>query len=301
MNKIKIQEEIIKLYEKILFRKPDELGLNFYTDKILSKKFLLHEVEDIILSSPEASLNKLKFSKSTLNFTSIFSEDDTEKMLKTFPDWYHTFKFGNLQTFSTRTSLNYQLWCSQGIPLDLTGKSVLDIGANDGFYSFLCEQRGAEKVLAIDYKYSPGVPKFERFKMIKKILNSNVEYKKMDVNKINCLQEKFDIVLFFGTYYHLFDPILAFQNLASITNELLLLSGHVLFTQEPLLYSYGTEDKNRFSLSVASSKWLDNVAISSGFKTFKTLDLMSMPITTQWPHMMFGDTNQKVGTFEFHK
>jgi len=36
------------------------------------------------------------------------------------------------------------------IPADLTGKSVLDIGAWDGFFSFEFERRGAKRVLADD-------------------------------------------------------------------------------------------------------------------------------------------------------
>src|SRR5262244_2154854 len=36
------------------------------------------------------------------------------------------------------------------IPDDLSGKTVLDIGAWDGFFSFEFERRGAKRVLAID-------------------------------------------------------------------------------------------------------------------------------------------------------
>ena len=36
------------------------------------------------------------------------------------------------------------------IPKDLTGKSVLDIGCNAGFYSIEMKKRGADRVLAID-------------------------------------------------------------------------------------------------------------------------------------------------------
>ena len=37
------------------------------------------------------------------------------------------------------------------IPRDLAGKSVLDIGCNGGFYSIEMKQRGAERVLGIDF------------------------------------------------------------------------------------------------------------------------------------------------------
>jgi len=37
-----------------------------------------------------------------------------------------------------------------GIAQDLTGKSVLDIGALDGFFSFEAERRGARRVVSLD-------------------------------------------------------------------------------------------------------------------------------------------------------
>ena len=36
------------------------------------------------------------------------------------------------------------------LPQDLRGKSVLDVGAWDGFFSFEAERRGAERVLATE-------------------------------------------------------------------------------------------------------------------------------------------------------
>lgn len=36
-------------------------------------------------------------------------------------------------------------------PDDLTGWNVLDIGAWHGYFSFECERRGAERVLAVDH------------------------------------------------------------------------------------------------------------------------------------------------------
>ena len=36
------------------------------------------------------------------------------------------------------------------LPDDLTGKTVLDVGAWDGFFSFEAERRGAERVVALD-------------------------------------------------------------------------------------------------------------------------------------------------------
>jgi len=51
---------------------------------------------------------------------------------------------------------------------------VLDIGAWDGWFSFEMERRGAE-VLAIDNWDNP------RFHEARRLLNSRVEYRQMDV------------------------------------------------------------------------------------------------------------------------
>ena len=40
---------------------------------------------------------------------------------------------------------------ADALPADLTGKSVLDIGCNGGFYSIEMKRRGAARVLGIDF------------------------------------------------------------------------------------------------------------------------------------------------------
>jgi 2-polyprenyl-3-methyl-5-hydroxy-6-metoxy-1,4-benzoquinol methylase len=57
--------------------------------------------------------------------------------------WYHTIDLGNgvqtRGTFDLRPHLD-----KYGIPRDLTGKRVLDIGRASGFFSFEFERRGAD-------------------------------------------------------------------------------------------------------------------------------------------------------------
>ena len=49
----------------------------------------------------------------------------------------------------------------------------------NGYYSFLCESRGAKKVVAVDWLEFPG------FTAAHKILNSNVEFRKLVVDESN--------------------------------------------------------------------------------------------------------------------
>jgi tRNA (mo5U34)-methyltransferase len=87
------------------------------------------------------------------------------------------------------------------LPEDLSGKSVLDIGAWDGFFSFEVEKRGAARVLAIDNFYRDKLEHTgsQGFEVAKEILKSNVEFRKASVYDLS--PEKFgmfDIVLFLG-------------------------------------------------------------------------------------------------------
>ncbi len=66
--------------------------------------------------------------------------------------WYHTIDLGNgvvTKGISVQET-------SAGVIPDVAGKSVLDIGAWDGKFSFLAEQHGASRVVALDH-YAWGV------------------------------------------------------------------------------------------------------------------------------------------------
>ena len=240
------------------------------------------------------------------DFHTSYSDDEVHNLLDSSSGWYHYFKFNNIETKTYRTSLEYQMWCAQGIPLNLDGKSVLDIGANDGFYSFLCEQRGASRVLAIDnesHDYTKSHPRTTNFEISKKLLNSNVEYKKMDVYDIRNLNESFDVILMFGVYYHLENVILALQNIFSKVNDVLYLSGHILETNEPLLYYYDTSsyDPEGWSRIMASPQCLINMGKTIGFKNVELLDAKNLGKTKKYSHMIDSNPRDVVGTFKFSK
>ena len=111
------------------------------------------------------------------------------------------------------------------IPEDLTGKSVLDVGAWNGCYSFECEKRGARKVVAADL----WNPDHTGFNDLKKYLNSQVTYQQVSVYDLSSEQlGEFDIVFFFGVLYHLRHPLLALDRLRSVCKGELYLETHLL-------------------------------------------------------------------------
>lgn len=106
------------------------------------------------------------------------------------------------------------------LPEDLRGKSVLDIGCNEGFFAFEAERRGAAYVLAVDSDARAR----KKFHIVKRLLKSNVEFMFLNVTD---LRERtigrFDVTLFLSVFHHLKHPFLALDRVASVTGEMAIM------------------------------------------------------------------------------
>lgn len=133
---------------------------------------------------------------------------------------------------------------------DLHGKSVLDIGAYDGFFSFAAERAGAARVVALDhYVWSTDMAAYMKdwresrrtgqdlppphasahwrpaelpgkrpFDLARKLLNSRVEpvvgdFMSMDLAQLG----QFDVVFYLGVLYHMENPLSAVRRLREVT------------------------------------------------------------------------------------
>jgi tRNA (mo5U34)-methyltransferase len=119
------------------------------------------------------------------------------------------------------------------IPADLSGKSVLDVGAWDGFFAFEAERRGASRVVAADSFAWNGENWSDKsgFELARSALDSAVE--DIDIDVMDLAPQRigtFDVVLFLGVLYHLRHPLLALERLASVTAGQLILETHVDLT-----------------------------------------------------------------------
>jgi len=89
------------------------------------------------------------------------------------------------------------------LPEDLSGKTALDIGASDGFYSAELARRGA-KVTALDYRAKT----FNGFWVTEKVRGFEARHVHANVNELDKhITESFDIILFLGVLYHLPDML----------------------------------------------------------------------------------------------
>jgi tRNA (mo5U34)-methyltransferase len=164
-------------------------------------------------------------------------------------NWYHSIDLGN-GIVTPGTPVN-QAMLEHGLP-DLAGRSVLDIGAWDGFYSFVAEQRGARRVVALDhyawlvdftarnrywaecdaagilpdpardlseFAHPDTLPGRRGFDLAHRVLDSAVEPVVADFMDVGTTAlGKFDVVMFLGVLYHVRDPLAALERVRAVTD-----------------------------------------------------------------------------------
>ncbi len=165
--------------------------------------------------------------------------------------WFHSMELApGVVTAGDKSvaQLEYE-WKALRLP-DLQGKSVLDMAAWDGYFSFAAERAGALRVVALDsYAWSvdwrafykdhvaaleagvrPPIPHESRhwrpddlpgrkgFDAAREILGSRVEpvvgdYLTMDLHELG----QFDVVLYLGVLYHMEDPLRSMRRVFEVT------------------------------------------------------------------------------------
>lgn len=183
------------------------------------------------------------------------------------------------------------------IPEDLRGWTVLDIGAWHGFFSFECERRGADRVLAID-SFSWDRYGMEGFLDRRTRLGSEVEYRRLDVHDLDpAAVGQFDLVLFFGVLYHLHTPIQALERIARVTRRLLICETHVLlpFVHEryPLIPFFpGDERATEGRYELCSMPTLECLRQMLQFVGFTRVDVVYTPSFRYWKKFVSLVTNR---------
>jgi tRNA (mo5U34)-methyltransferase len=145
-------------------------------------------------------------------------------------DWFHTMDLGHGVVTpgldDTPTKLD-----RLALPADLSGQTVLDVGAWDGAFSFECERRGAERVVAIDQHTwnGPGWADKSGFELAHEALGSSVESRDVGMHEISpaAVGGPYDVVLLLGVLYHMEHPWLVLSNVASVCRRLLVVETHL--------------------------------------------------------------------------
>lgn len=114
---------------------------------------------------------------------------------------------------------------SPHLPDDLNGWRALDIGCNAGYYTFELAKRGAF-VTAIDI--DPHYLDQAEWAARQFNVQDRVEFRQMQIYDLAQIEEKYDLVLFMGVFYHLRYPQLALDIVAQKVMKLLVFQTVIL-------------------------------------------------------------------------
>lgn len=157
-------------------------------------------------------------------------------------NWYHTIDLGGGVITPGMVDLR-PIADRVGLPRDLTGKRVLDVGTCDGFWAFEMERRGAAEVVALDLDSLADydVPRMKRqqviqqgdamladaglqqvgeaFTLAREVLRSRVRREIVNVYDLSPDKVgRFDLVFVGYLLVHLRDPLTALENVLSVTD-----------------------------------------------------------------------------------
>lgn len=152
------------------------------------------------------------------------STQEIEQRVRSLGQWFHNLDLRGVKTapdhfLGDYPNVKWQTF-AHAVPEDLTGKSVLDIGCNAGFYSIEMKKRGAARVVGVDSddmylnqaRFAAEVSGYK-----------DIEFRNMSVYDVGQLGEKFDLVIFMGVLYHLRHPLLALDTLYdTVVGDMLL-------------------------------------------------------------------------------
>jgi len=152
------------------------------------------------------------------------STQEIEQRVRSLGQWFHNLDLRGVKTapehfLGDYPNVKWQMF-AHAVPEDLSGKSVLDIGCNAGFYSIEMKKRGAARVVGVDSddvylnqaRFAAEVSGYK-----------DIEFRNMSVYDVGQLGEKFDLVIFMGVLYHLRHPLLALDTLYdTVVGDLLL-------------------------------------------------------------------------------
>jgi tRNA (mo5U34)-methyltransferase len=196
-------------------------------------------------------------------------------------EWYHRIDLGGGVVTPGPNLTGYKLKTLH-FPESFAGKSVLDVGAWDGFFSFEAERRGAARVVAVDsFTWNRG--RKEGFEFAREVLHSKVEDKTVEVLDVSPESVGVhDVVLFLGVLYHMQHPLLALERIASVTRELLILETVVdlTFLRRPAMAYYPGESLHQDR----TNYWGPNVPLvralllELGFTRVELVSKMSFPV-----------------------
>ena len=158
----------------------------------------------------------------------MMSRSEIAAEVKRLEPWFHCIDLGDGLVTKSQSAIGEPVehprptWekVKVCLPDDLSGKSVLDVGCNAGFYSIEMKRRGAARVLGIDSQRDL----VRQAMFVRRTIGLEIVYRRMSVYDLDPRElGQFDITLALGLIYHCKHLVLALEKLFLVTRDLLIL------------------------------------------------------------------------------
>ena len=180
-----------------------------------------------------------------------FTPDEIATRVRELEPWFHNLCLKGVHTAPNHflgdyPSIKWQRF-AHALPRDLSGKCVLDIGSNAGFYAIEMKRRGASRVVAME----PDPHYLAQAQFAAAVSECDIEFKPWSIYDLPQLDKKFDIVLCMGVLYHLRYPLLALDLIHRYAvSELLVFQSMLRGSQDviALKADYSFDEKHIFDM-----------------------------------------------------
>ncbi|WP_051331371.1 TIGR04290 family methyltransferase [Methylocaldum szegediense] len=199
--------------------------------------------------------------------TTAWTRERIERRIRELGEWFHNLDLGGISTAPNHFLGDYPAvkWrqFADALPADLSGRSVLDIGCNAGFYAIEMKKRGAERVVGIDTDEAY----LAQARFAAEVKGLDIEFRRLSVYDVAALGETFDLVIFMGVFYHLRHPLLALD----------------------LIHRHAARDLLLFQSMQRGSPEIEAVGRDYGFEQWEVFDRPGFPRMHFIEHRYAGD------------
>jgi tRNA (mo5U34)-methyltransferase len=206
-------------------------------------------------------------------FAKIACDPDVKEFeeILNYHQWRHRIPIR--EGFVTPGYLSDDYWRLSHFPSDLSGKSVLDIGANDGINAFHAERIGAREVVGIDlYQdreellHTVGWT-HKGCELAKLALGSKVDFIPLSAYDVKSLNKTFDVVLMADVMNWLPDIYTLISAVSSVCGETLIIRDGLMRKKEHLPFLEYVHSPTYDLMYLPNAKFMEVILKQNGFKT----------------------------------
>ncbi len=217
----------------------------------------------------------------------VSSSDMTKEDLRTIEDaakMMKPWRKGPFDLFGIRIDSEWKSFMKYDLLrpyLDLEGKSVADVGCNNGYYMFRMLEFSPASILGVD----PSPLFFTQFELINRYIRSDrLRYEMLGIEHMPGFADMFDTLFCLGVLYHRSDPIAALKSLKRSLKrggELILDSFVIDGDESVCLVPESTYSKISNVHFVPTVTALENWCKKAGFERFEVLEIVKTDSTEQ--------------------